>query len=84
MKSGCRVRDKGFDDVAVRAHDVDGVAAVVALHARVPLAHRSAARVCIARIDSPPGNAAAEGCACSTSISGSSFSSASLRPDQSP
>ncbi len=34
------VRDKRLDDVAVRAHEVDGIGAVIALHARVPLPHR--------------------------------------------
>ena len=38
MQPEC-VRDEGLDDVAVRAHQVDGVGAVLALHARVPLAY---------------------------------------------
>src|SRR5690606_7278928 len=39
MKSEC-FRDEGLDDVPVRAHEVDGVGAVLTLHARVPLPHR--------------------------------------------
>ena len=85
MKSEC-VRDKRLDDVAVRAHEVHRGGSppwsrsTRAFHSRTA----SAALVCMARIDSPPGKAAVERCAYTTSISGSSVSSASLRPDQSP
>ena len=76
-----RVRDKGLDDVAVRAHEVDGVGAVIgaprarSTHVR-PRPRASAWRAWTRR----RGRRRRTGAAWTISISGSSISSASLRP----